>query len=148
MVDGTSITDAALARKLEGAVQRDPAVKVRIAYGPKRQDRATAILDLAKRARVASIETVASLDTEVPAKSPPPADTTPVTVLTIDSRGGLLLGARKLAEAELDAELVKLGKTTKKIALRPDNSTPYGTIAKLVDRCKAAGLSEIVFLAN
>ena len=149
MVDGTSITDAALGRKLEGSVQRNPALKVRISHVAKRQARVDAIRELAKRAGVATIEIIASIDTQVPDTQPaPPSDVAPTVVLSIDGKGRLLLDARVVPDRELDAELAKLGKQTKAIALRPDPATPYGTIAKLVERCKAAGLTDVTFIAN
>ena len=56
MVDGTPHTDAALARKLEAAVKRDPATKVRLGHDPKRADRAAAIRALAQKAGVTNFE--------------------------------------------------------------------------------------------
>lgn len=148
MVDGTSITDAALARKLEGAAKRDPSVKIRISHVAKARDRAAALRELAKRAGATAIEVMPAIETTVPPSPPPASDTTPVTVLTIDAKGALFLGARKVEAAALDKELAALAKRTKKIALRPDGGTPYGTIQDLMDRCKAAGLTDIMFLAN
>ncbi len=58
MVDGTSITDAALARKLEAAFKRDPAVKVRLGHDPKRADRFAAIRALVQKAGVTNVELV------------------------------------------------------------------------------------------
>lgn len=59
VVDGTPHTDAALARKLEAAVKRDPAVKVRLGHDKKRADRADQLRALVKKAGVTNLEAVA-----------------------------------------------------------------------------------------
>ncbi len=56
MVDGTSITDAALARKLEAAVKRNPKVLVRFGHDPKRADRAAVVRALVQKAGVTNLE--------------------------------------------------------------------------------------------
>jgi biopolymer transport protein ExbD len=58
IVDGTSITDAALARKLEAAFKRDPAVRVRLGHDPRRADRAGVIRALVQKAGVTNVELV------------------------------------------------------------------------------------------
>ena len=148
MVDGTSITDTALARKLEAAVKRDVAIKVRLAYDVKLADRFDVVHALVNKAGVTNIEVSTSIVTQVPDKAPPPADNTPTIVLTVDNKGGLMLGARRVPDAELDAELATVAKRTKKIALAADKATTYATIVKLMDRCKAAGLTDIMFIGN
>lgn len=148
MVDGTSTTDAALARKLAGAVERDATVKVRISYAAEQSRRLDAIRALVKKAGVMNVEVSAAIVTAVPDKPAPPRDDTPTMVLTIDSKGALILGSRVLAAAELDKELAILAKRTKKLALQPDKRTPAGVIQDLMARCKAAGLTEISFLSN
>jgi hypothetical protein len=148
MVDGTSITDAALARKLESAVKRDATVKVRIGYEPKQTARLDAIRALVKKAGVTNVEVSSAIVTAVPDSPPPARDETPTVILTIDSTGRLFLGARVIAVGELDKELAELAKRTKKLALQPDKSTPAGVIQDLMARCKAAGLTEVSFLSN
>lgn len=148
MVNGTSITDTALERKLAAAVKRNPAVVVKVGHASKLPaTRLAAIKALLARAGVTTYQLSASIDTEVAPTPPQPADTTPTVVLTLDAKGGLVLGARVVADKDLDAELAKLGKTTKKIALRADGSTPYDTIQKLMARCRAAGLTDISLIA-
>jgi biopolymer transport protein ExbD len=147
MVDGTSITDAALARKLSGAVARDAAFKVRISHDAKVTDRLAALRALVKKAGVTNVEVSAAIVTNVPPQPPPVRDDTPTIVLTIDASGRFALNARRVPDADLDKELASLGMRTKKIALTADKSTPYAAIVKLMDRCKAAGLTEIMFVA-
>ena len=148
MVDGTSITDAALERKLVAAVKRDPATKVRIAHATPRADRAAVISALVRRAGVTIVEVSAAITTVVPPTTPPPADTTPTIVLTIDAKGTYYVGARVVPDAELDKELAAIGKQTKKLAVAPDGSTTALVIQKLIARAKAAGLTEVSFVAR
>lgn len=59
MVDGVSFTDAALERKLAGAVRRNAAFKVKLSYVERSRPRAQAIEALARRAGVATVELAA-----------------------------------------------------------------------------------------
>ena len=148
MVNGTSTTDAALERKLAAAIKRNPSVVVKLGYASKLPaDRLTAIKALLARAGITKYETSASIDTVMPPPQPPVADSTPTIVLSIDAKGGLLLGAAVIADKDLDTALAQRAKTTKKIALRADASTPYETVQKLMARCRAAGLTEISFIS-
>ena len=148
MVDGTSITDAALERKLAAAVKRDPATKVRLGHVPKQTARADAIRAIVKRAGVVNVEVSSSIDTQVPPSGPRNVDDTPTIVLTIDAKGVLYVGASVVADADLDKELARIAKLTKKLAVAPDGSTTTAVIQKLVERAKAAGLTEIIFLTK
>lgn len=148
MVDGTSITDAALERKLAAAVKRDPATKVWLGHVTKQTARADAIRAIVKRAGVVNVEVSASIDTQVPPSVPRTVDATPTVVLTIDAKGVFYVGANVVADAELDKELARIAKLTKKLAVAPDGSTTAGVIQKLVERAKAAGLTEISFLSK
>ena len=148
MVNGTSMTDAALERKLASAVKRDPSVAVKLSYASKLAPaRLTAVKALLARAGIAKYELSASIDTVVPPQPPRAADSTPTVVLSIDAKGGLILGASVVTDKDLDAALARLAKTTTKIALRADGSTPYDTIQKLMARCRAAGLSDIALIS-
>jgi len=148
MVDGTSITDAALERKLVAAVKRDPATKVRLAHATKQTARADAIRAIVKRAGVVNVEVSAAIDTQVPPSGPRTVDDSPQIVLTIDAKGVFYVGANVVADAGLDQELVRISKLTKKLAIAPDGSTTALVIEKLVQRAKAAGLTEITFLTK
>jgi len=67
MVNGTSITDVALERKLAAAVKRNPAVVVKLGHASKLPaDRLAAIKALLGRAGIAKYEVSASIDTVVP----------------------------------------------------------------------------------
>ena len=148
MVNGSSITDAALERKLAAAVKRNPSVVVKLSYASKLgADRLAAVKAVIKRAGIAKYEIVASIDIVVPPQPPPPADATPTPVLTIDAKGGLRLGSSAVADKDLDAALSQLARSTKKIALHADGSTPYDVVQKLMARCRAAGLTEISLIS-
>jgi biopolymer transport protein ExbD len=131
MVDGTSITDGALARKLEAAVKRDAAIKVRIAYDTKQTARFDVIRAIAKKAGVTAVEVSEGIDS-------------PTMVLSISAAGTLIFGARVLEDDEIDTALASLAKRTKRIVIAPEKSTPAATVEAVIARCKAAGLSDVV----
>jgi biopolymer transport protein ExbD len=137
MMDGTATTDAALARKLAAAVKRNVLLEVKLAYAEKARPRAQAVEAIVKRAGI-ELSSVTAVPSQVA-----PA----ITKLVIAANGSLTLDARSVTDAQLDTELAALGKRTKQLALTADKATPYAVIVKLMDRAKAAGLTEIIFVA-
>jgi hypothetical protein len=147
MVDGTSTTDAALERKLTAAVKKLASFKVKLSYAEKARARAQAIEAIVKRSGATNVEITTAIVTAVPPRAPQPADTTPAVVLAIAANGTLSLDAVAVSDAALDKALAAAGKRTKKLAITADKTTPYAVIVKLMDRAKAAGLTEIMFSA-
>jgi biopolymer transport protein TolR len=67
------------------------------------------------------------------------------TAVTIDADGNLYFKNRQMVAEEIDLELhVLAGKGTTKIVVRGDERVNYGKVVELMNRCKAAGLTEVL----
>jgi hypothetical protein len=147
MMDGTSTTDAAIARKLVAAVKRHPSIKVKLSYAERVRTRAQVIEALVRKAGAKDVEVTVGIVTHVPPRpaQPPPGDP---TVLAIAANGTVMLGARVVVDRDLDKELAAIAKTNPRLALAPDASTTALVIDKLVQRAKVAGFTEVIFLGK
>jgi hypothetical protein len=152
MMDGTSTTDAAIERKLAAAVKRHASVKVKLAYAEQARARAQAIEALVRKTGVKDLEVTIGIVTHVPPQpppgDPPPGDPPPMIVLTVAANGKLMLDARVVADAALDQELAVAAKTHPRLAIAPDGSTTALAVNKLLQRAKAAGFTDVIFLTK
>jgi biopolymer transport protein ExbD len=148
-VEGASLDDAALATALKARVASDASVRVVFTVDKAvAHKRVVALMTIAKQAGVKAMTLAAPIATTVVEKAPPAPDATPALVLSIDKAGKMFLGSRAVAEADLAAEFQKLAKAgRKKLAIAADGNVTYGTIAKVLEHAKAAGL-EVGFMTQ
>jgi len=140
-VDGSSLDDAALKAAVEARVAKDADVRVVLTVDTAvPHKRVVALMNIAKAAGAKAMTLAAPIATSVAEKPSKPATSTPALVLTIDAAGKFMLGSHVIAEADLTAELKKRAKGFKKIVIAADGSVTYGTIAKVLEAAKAAGL--------
>lgn len=150
-VDGAEpISDAAIASLLEDHVARDASVRVKIGHGTKvPQARRDALLRLAQRAGVKTIEMHKAIVTKVPPAPPASSETPPTVVLTITADEKYFLGAQAIAVADVASELKRLyADGMRRLAIQADGSLPYGKIKDVTDTAKAIGFKDVVFLSK
>ena len=135
MVDGASLSDAALERVLREAIARDKDTVVSFSQdeGVSSQ-RFMALYAIVKRVGVTKFgaQSANYTDPDNPPKEP---------VVTIDMNGTFYLDKRIVVADALDRELAKLAKKkVKRAVIAVDSTVTLDAIEKLIARCKAAGL--------
>jgi biopolymer transport protein ExbD len=89
-----------------------------------------------------------------PSTAPPPGtgspSKAPAIVVTIASKGEIFVGAKRIADEELERSLRELAARDKdtQLVIRTDASVPHARVVFVMDHAKKAGLSRIALDAD
>ena len=92
------------------------------------------------------------LESRVPHQpdSEKPARTAPAIVLTLDADSNLHLNSQRLAFSDLRSSLIKVfsARSNKVLFVRGDPVLAYGTVVRVMDIAKGAGVAQIALLSE
>lgn len=83
------------------------------------------------------------IDVNLPRGNSPQVSLQRRMVITVSKDDHIYLNNRRLTMNELDLALRALGKTDQPVYLRADRRVPYGTVANIMSRVKAAGITKL-----
>jgi biopolymer transport protein ExbD len=83
------------------------------------------------------------VDIDLPKVSAQGLDLREGIAVTVDPSGTVYIDKEPVRIADLGAELEKRGAATRPVFLRADSRVPYGTVAQVIGRARAAGVTNL-----
>jgi biopolymer transport protein ExbD len=83
------------------------------------------------------------VDIDLPKVSAQGLDLREGITVTVDPSGTVYIDKQPVQIADLGDELEKLGAASRPVFLRADSRVPYGTVAQVIGRARAAGVTNL-----